>query len=100
MDKYSPKPGDTIPNWNQPIEPYVCTEKGPTYGGKSGGSQEVKANWDEPVSPRTYTDRASDDMPGGDNPGNYSMPPFANGTDHRNRTGGSNSNPTPGKVGA
>jgi hypothetical protein len=98
--RYAPKPGDVLPNWDQPVEPYVCTDSGPTYGGKSSGAPDYKANWDEAVTPKTFTERASVDTPDGDNPSNYSLPQFGNGTDPRKYGGSSNSNPTPGKTGA
>lgn len=28
-DRYAPKPGDVLPNWNEPAGPYKCTESAP-----------------------------------------------------------------------
>ncbi len=70
MDMYHAKPGDVLADWETPVGPYVCAESAPA----------MPTDGDNPSYPSTGT--LSD-------PG-----------DQRNKSGGSNTNPVPGKVGA
>jgi hypothetical protein len=91
-----------LPNWNTPVEPYMCTDAGPTEGGKSSVPVGYIENWNNPAEPEMHGNTvASEASPNGDNTGSYptsiTLPDMG---DLRNRTGGTNSPPAPGKTGA
>lgn len=70
-DAYSPKLGDTLPNWDAPVGPYKCNESAPAMP-TDGSNPSYSSNADLPVEGDTR--------------------PFGG-------PGSSNSNPNPGKDG-
>jgi hypothetical protein len=65
-----PNPGDTIPSWDMPVEPYRCED--------SLGAEPVE----------------------GDNPNYSSSADLPDQGDQRNKTGGPSNDPTPAMPGA